>query len=320
MQKAPHFLAEVPLAKAEAHSRARCLAALAVRALIAEAELTPKPALVDGRGPGAHTDLTLALMSRSAQSLQGKFELMALVSFHQAPSQELREELGAIGRSAERSMMQTTQGINTHRGAIWTLGLLVSAAAMGSNSAKKISNRAGRLARLPDGNASKQQSNGLSAVRRYKVPGARGEAQAGFPHVLSIGLPALCRSRRRRASETTARLNALLAIMASLDDTCLLHRGGLKGLDLAKRGATAVLAAGGAGVVQGVKRLEQLDRDLTSLNASPGGSADLLAATLFLDFLGRENLRNQSAREVFGPALITKKAIYGKATFRLSSF
>src|SRR6059058_299998 len=110
-----HFVAEFPRAKGEAQSRASRLAALAVRALIGEAELTPKPALVDRRGSGAHADLNLALMRRSAQSLEEKFELIALVSFHQVPSQKLREELGAIGRSAERSMMQITQGINTHR-------------------------------------------------------------------------------------------------------------------------------------------------------------------------------------------------------------
>lgn len=287
MHVTPHFIPEFGRANGEAHSRARYLATLAVHALIAETELTPKPALVDSRGPGAHADLSPALMRRSAHALQGEFELMALVSFHKVPSPELWEDLGAIGRSAERSMLLITQGINTHRGAIWALGLLVSAAAMGSNSPKTISRWAGRLAQLQDWNAQMQQSNGSSAVRRYHVSGARGEARAGFPHVITIGLPMLYRSRRQRASETSARLNALLAIMRSLDDTCLLHRGGLTALNAARSGAAAVLATGGAASVQGLKRLQQLDCDLTSLNVSPGGSADLLAATLFLDFLAR---------------------------------
>jgi triphosphoribosyl-dephospho-CoA synthase len=264
---------------------ATCLASLAVRALIEEAELTPKPALVDRRGPGAHTDLSLRLMRRSARALGSGFELMALASFRQIPSQTLREDLGAIGRRAEQSMLLTTGGANTHRGAIWTLGLLVSAAAMGANSAMAYTAR--QLACLPDCSAPRQQSNGSRVIQRYQVSGARGEAQAGFPHVITIGLPILHRSRQEGSSETQARLDALLAIMASLDDTCLLHRGGLAALHRAQTGAAAVLAAGGTATVQGWELLQRLDRDLLTLKASPGGSADLLAATLFLDFIAK---------------------------------
>jgi triphosphoribosyl-dephospho-CoA synthase len=258
---------------------------LAFRALIAEAELTPKPALVDQRGSGAHADLSPTLMRRSARSLRGYFERMALVSFRRPLSQSLREELGAIGRSAERSMLVGTGGVNTHRGAIWTLGLLVSAAAMGSNSLKMICNRAGQLAGIPDRKAPMKESNGLSVMRRYHVSGARGEARAGFPHVINVALPVLYRSRSQGQSETVARLDALLAIITSLDDTCLLHRGGWTALRAAQHGAAAVLAAGGTATVRGWALLEQLDRRLIALNASPGGSADLLASTLFLDFI-----------------------------------
>jgi triphosphoribosyl-dephospho-CoA synthase len=266
-------------------ARAARLAALAVRALVEETELTPKPALVDGRGPGAHTDLSLALMRRSACCLRPHFERMALASFRRLPGLELREELGALGRSAERSMLLATGGVNTHRGAIWTLGLLVSAAAMGAAPAAVMANRARQLACLPDRNAPTLSSNGSRMIRRYHVAGARGEAQAGFPHVFAVGLPVLDGSRQLGIPESNARLDALLAIMRSLDDTCLLHRGGLAALKTAREGAAAVLAAGGAGTAQGRQRLRHLDRDLVALNASPGGSADLLAATLFLDFL-----------------------------------
>jgi len=266
------------------------LASLAVRVLIEEAELTPKPALVDERGPGAHTDLSLTLMKSSAHCLRPSFELMALASFRQIPSQALRGELGVIGRWAERSMLLTTGGVNTHRGAIWTLGLLVSAAAMGANSPEAVAYRARQLACLSDGSARKQPSNGSRVIQRYQVSGARGEAQAGFPHVITVGLPILHRSRQEGASETQGRLDALLAIMAGLDDACLLHRGGLAALNTAKTGAAAVLGAGGTATVQGWELLQRLDRDLLALNASPGGSADLLAATLFVDFMAHSPL------------------------------
>jgi triphosphoribosyl-dephospho-CoA synthase len=267
------------------------LASLAVRALIEEVELTPKPALVDQRGAGAHTDLSLMLMKRSARCLGPSFELMALASFRQIPSRTLREDLGAIGRWAEQSMLLITGGANTHRGAIWTLGLLVSAAAMGANSPDAVACTARQLACLPDWSAPKQQSNGSRVIQRYKVSGARGEAQAGFPHVITIGLPILHRSRQEGSTKTQARLDALLAIMASLDDTCLLHRGGFAALNTAQTGAAAVFAAGGTATVQGWELLQRLDRNLVALNASPGGSADLLAATLFLDFMANSPSR-----------------------------
>jgi triphosphoribosyl-dephospho-CoA synthase len=264
---------------------ARLLASLAVRALTEEADLTPKPALVDERGSGAHADLSLKLMRRSARCLGISFELMAKAAYQQIPGTSLREQLGAIGRSGEHMMLLNTGGVNTHRGAIWTLGLLVSAAAMGSTSPEVIAGWAGQLACLPDRNAPKQQSNGSRVSQRYNVSGARGEAQAGFPHAINIGLPTLYRSRQQGAAQRTARLDALLAIMMSLDDTCLLHRGGLAALKTAQNGAAAILTTGGTATVRGWKLLQQLDRDLIALNASPGGSADLLAATLFLDFI-----------------------------------
>ena len=269
----------------KARSQAARLASIAVRALLEEVELTPKPALVDERGPGAHTDLSLTLMRRSARLLRSHFEVMALASFQEILSQTLREELGAIGRAAERSMLSITGGVNTHRGAIWTLGLLTSAAAMGSRAPAAVAVGAAQLACLPDRDAPNQPSNGSMVSRRYRVSGARGEAQAGFPHVVTIGLPMLYRSRLHGSAETQARLDALMAIMTSLNDTCLLHRGGLFALKTAQAGAAAVLAAGGTATVQGWRLLQQLDRDLIALNSSPGGSADLLAATLFLDFI-----------------------------------
>src|SRR5580704_6880841 len=112
---------------------ARRLARLARQALIAEAELTPKPGLVDRRGSGAHTDLSLEIMRRSAVAIEPYFVQMALASQGTQPSQSIRERLALIGRQAERAMLDATGGSNSHKGAIWALGLLVSALAMHDN-------------------------------------------------------------------------------------------------------------------------------------------------------------------------------------------
>jgi triphosphoribosyl-dephospho-CoA synthase len=277
---------EAPWGLAGDTPAARHLARLARQALIAEAELTPKPGLVDRRGCGAHTDLSLEIMRRSAVAIEPYFVQMALASRGGQPSQSIRERLALIGRQAERAMLDATGGSNSHKGAIWALGLLVSALAMHDKddvTASTVADTAKAIASFEDRAIPRLVSHGDMVARRYGVVGARGEALSGFPHVVDVGLPALRRKRRSAASEQVARLDTLLSIMASLDDTCLLYRGGVVALAAAKKGAAAVAAVGGTGTRLGREELYRLDRRLMDLHVSPGGSADLLAATLLLD-------------------------------------
>ncbi|MDQ6629526.1 MAG: triphosphoribosyl-dephospho-CoA synthase [Pseudomonadota bacterium] len=272
------------------NSRAAQLAALAVASLIDEARLSPKPGLVDSRGSGAHNDLDLPLMERSALSLEPAFAAMAQAgaSFGM-PTIELRETLGRLGREAEATMLAATGGVNTHRGAIWALGLLLAAASIdgAGSSAARTAAIAGAIARHADREAPEFTGHkGEQACRAFKVAGARGQARAGFPHVVGLGLPELQRSRDRGDGETSARLNALLAIISELDDTCVLSRGGRAALTRVQHAAAAVLGDGGAATLAGRRSLRRFVADALELNLSPGGAADLLAATLFLDRIG----------------------------------
>jgi len=261
------------------------LAEHAVQALVEEALLTPKPGLVDRRGSGAHADLDLERMLRSARALRGAFAAMARAAAGQRPSQPLREVLAAIGREGEAAMLEATGGSNAHRGAIWAIGLLVAGAVThGANrAAAGIAARGAAVARHEDRFAPSAPTNGARARTRYRVGGAPAEATSGFPHALKVGLPALVDGRRRGLAEEEARLDALLAIMALLEDTCLLHRGGLGALEAARRGAAGVLALGGVSTPGGRDALSRLDAWMRASNLSPGGTADLLAAVLFLD-------------------------------------
>lgn len=270
------------------------LARFATDALIEEVHVTPKPALVDRRGNGAHRDLHLALMERSAHSLEPTFAELARAAVGKRPSAALRAELAEIGRAGEAVMMNATQGSNAHRGAIWIIGLLVASTTicMGSYRsaphialAESICATAAQIACFPDHAAPLAQSNGSRVRERYGVGGARREAQEGFPHVLRVGLPALREARRRGLEENAARIDTLLAIMTSLDDTCLLHRAGLAALAAAKSGAHETLRLGGIAAPRGRAAFDRLESRLLALNASPGGAADLLAATLFMDKL-----------------------------------
>ena len=264
------------------------LADLAVGALIDEADLSPKPALVDRRGNGAHTDLHLGLMHASALALWPAFKEMAEAALEIGEvGVPLREAIGRIGREGEQAMLVTTNGVNTHRGAIWALGLLVTAAAL---QPKSVALCAARLALLDDRYAPKPLSHGAQVAQRYGARGAREEAQLGFPSVLQRGLPQLHKSRANGHGEQNARLDALLAIMTELADTCVLYRAGEPGLQVMQAGSQAVLDAGGSASLSGRRRLYELDQQLIALNASPGGAADLLAATLLLDRIERDGI------------------------------
>lgn len=145
--------------QARSLSLAERLADLAVDALIDEADLSPKPALVDRRGNGAHSDLHLGLMHASALALWPAFKEMAEAAIEIGEvGMPLREAIGRIGREGEQAMLATTHGVNTHRGAIWALGLLVSAAALApqASGAGAVTLRAARLALLEDRDAPRQ--------------------------------------------------------------------------------------------------------------------------------------------------------------------
>jgi triphosphoribosyl-dephospho-CoA synthase len=261
----------------------RALAGKAVQALVDEATLAPKPGLVDGRGSGAHHDMDVDLLVASAASLRDGFERMAEAAQRVGvPGAALRGELARIGRAAEARMLQVTGGVNTHRGAIWALGLLTGAAALRTAD---LCCTAASIASHPDPAAPPSVlSHGALARVRYGSGGARTEAVCGFPHV-GLAYNVLRDARSRGATETQARLDALMAVVASLEDTCLLHRGGRAGLALARNGARAVLHAGGTSTRAGRARLAELDAALTARRLSPGGGADLLAAALYLDSL-----------------------------------
>ena len=158
------------------------LADLAVAALIDEACLTPKPALVDRRGSGAHRDLDLDTMLRSARSLRPTFLALARAAVDQEPSQRLREQLARIGREGEVAMLRATNGSNAHRGAIWIVGLLVAGASMSSSAtrlnAAKVCTLAARIACTTCENSRTAPARHRRISRGPRHPAWRSEALA----------------------------------------------------------------------------------------------------------------------------------------------
>lgn len=286
---------KVKMAHSDDCIRLAWLAEQAVAALIQEAELTPKPGLVDCNNAGSHTDMDVDLLRLSASALYPAFHDMAQAAFCKQPCQELREELARIGRRGEQMMLQATGGVNTHKGAIWALGLLIAGAAMLPQgvSIEEVANKAGEIASFADRWAPVGETNGSRMRKRFGIGGAGEEAKKGFPHVMLVALPTLWEAREKGNPEDLARIDALVMLISRIDDTCILHRGGMEALFIAKKMSQAVMDAGGTSTREGMQLLRHMDKELLVRRASPGGSADLLAAALFLD-----TLRIHSGREV----------------------
>ena len=260
------------------------LARAAVAALTGQLALAPKPGLPDPRDLAAHvTRRDHCGMRWSAKALTPGLAAMAAAARRTGePSPRLRAELGAIGRCTEHSVGLAGGG---HRGALWTLGLLVAAAALDPRArGAEVAATAKRIAAYPDRGAPRRPSRGSTVSAKYGAAGARGEARAGFPHVRRA-LDALARARSAGAGEAEARLDALLTVMSTLQDTELLHTAGPLGLRHVQSGARGVLDAGGAATRAGAAALDALDADLHARAWSPRGSAGLLAGALFVDSL-----------------------------------
>jgi triphosphoribosyl-dephospho-CoA synthase len=263
----------------------RAIAASALNCLLLELETWPKPGLVSHVDSGSHEDMDADTFRRSAAAIGPYFGALAEAGARGSGMQRLR----VIGLDAERAMLAATSGINTHRGAIFGLGLLCAAAgARASGYASPAASLGAIVSRtwacgILDGPVP-LHSHGSRARRRFGAGGARMEAATGFPSVYRVGLPALRRAARAHPSRSEpARVEACFALIAALEDTNLLHRGGLPGLEFARRMAAKFILAGGVRTAGWLARAESVHESFVARRLSPGGSADLLAMTLFVD-------------------------------------
>lgn len=266
------------------------LARFAVESLRLELDTYPKPGLVSPVDSGSHTDMDAATFAASAAALEPHFAALAQAGARGVGMEGLRR----IGLDAEAAMRRATGGVNTHRGAIFGLGLLVAAAgALGAPGHPLTPEALGAHVRTRHARAILDgpvllHAPGARVRRRYGVGGAPAEAAAGFPTLYRVGLPALRRGRRvRPGDDEAARVEACLALIAALDDTNLLHRGGEAGARFARAEAAAFIEAGGVARGDWKTRAEALHRAFVARRLSPGGAADLLAMTLFVDRLER---------------------------------
>lgn len=262
------------------------IADLAVGSLIDEVQTTPKPGLVDQRNTGSHQDMDLFTFVASAIALRPYFEECVAIgqdTATHAPEETFRL-LRQAGLQAEKAMYQATCGVNTHKGAIFTLGILCGSIGRlwtASVPVAPIDDLLKECAAMGQAAmADFDKADGSTAGQRLYLQkglrGIRGEVADGLPAVANISLPALEEGLAKGYSQNRAAASALIQLIAQVEDSNLYHRGGEEGAAFAKEAAKAL------GRFPKKAQIEALDDAFIERNLSPGGCADLLAATLFL--------------------------------------
>lgn len=270
-------------------------ARLATKALLDEAHTTPKPGLVDEHNSGSHTDMDLAAFERSADALSPYWERCFRLGMETAarPPEDTFPLLQAAGLEAEQAMLAATGGVNTHKGAIFLLGLLCGAmgrlwdpaapcrdpAALGHEcgtmTAPHMEAHWACLRAHPETAA----TAGDRFFLQYGLSGARGEAAQGLPGVLEIALPAYEGALSAGLDPNQAGVTALLHLIARGVDTNMVRRGGWDKAQAAAQRAARLLEER---PFPSPAAVSALDRDFIRENLSPGGCADLLAAAYLL--------------------------------------
>ena len=277
-----------PVSK-QLQSQLHSIARQAVRALYAELALEPKPGLVSFRDNGSHTDMQASTFVKSLFALRHYFGHIARAGAEAQPF----EKLQALGIAAEVRMLKATGGINTHRGAVFALGLLCAAAGRLAALQQPCTAAAVRACLMAQwGPALRQRadaaakatpiSNGQRVARALGLKSAGDEAALGFPTLFTVTLPTLQHTLQRGHAQRAARVQALFATMAVLDDTNTAHRGGKEGALLVKDMASAFLQAGGVNQTDWLTQARAVHAAYVAQRLSPGGSADVLAAAVWL--------------------------------------
>ena len=282
------------LTQAVRQDKRQTVARLACQALLCEVLTTPKPGLVDRNNSGSHTDMNFFTFMDSADALAPYFRRMYLFGWDSAfdSPAALFKRLRLLGQEAESAMYAATRGVNTHKGLIFSLGLLSGALGAWRHEhpdqpidTVTLLSLAAQMARsaLDDFDRFADDTNGLHCYHLYHLTGIRGEAAQGFPAVAQTGLPTLRHHLAAGLSVNDASVLTLLAFLSTVIDTNMIRRGGLSQALSRRQEAQRLLSTITPDTL--IPTLTALDQDYISNNLSPGGCADLLALSLFLVFI-----------------------------------
>lgn len=280
---------------------AHYVASLAQRAILYEVSTTPKPGLVDRNNSGAHKDMDFfTFMASSSVLYRGLYECTKEgLSFDETDDTELLNRIRIPGSKCEKMMLEATHGVNTHKGIIFSMGILCSAVGklhrenefntfISEDICEKVKEIAKDLTvRDFEGVWDKEVLTHSEVLfREYGYKGIRGEVESGFKTVREKALPVLKKWKNdNQLSMNDLFLEILINIMAKSEDTNVIIRGGMEGLNYVRSVSENFLKSGGMGTPDAEIRLKIMDMDFIKRNISPGGAADLLAVSIFLGLM-----------------------------------
>lgn len=278
--------------------KAETIARCACQALLFEALITPKPGLVDRMNNGSHRDMDVFTFAASASALYPYFAECARagdIMADESPS-AVFDRIRLCGRMAEGKMLDATRGVNTHRGAVFSLGMLSAAAGYLGPEDWQADRLLYLCARMAAGltendfrglTAETARTSGQRLYLDHGITGVRGEAEQGYPLVRNYGFPRFKEALAAGKSVNDAGCAALIAIMARNTDTNVIHRSSVQRQERLKDEAARMIEGD---PYPSPEMLEELDRELIRENISPGGSADLLAMCCMLHELEENRL------------------------------
>ncbi|BCN32660.1 triphosphoribosyl-dephospho-CoA synthase CitG [Anaeromicropila herbilytica] len=268
------------------------ISSYAMQAMLYEVSCAPSPGLVSPVSNGAHKDMDYFTFIDSSVVLSKYFALFVQEGYSNKSCKEIFRSIRAIGIMAEEEMFINTKGVNTHKGMLFLMGIACAATGKALYDNQSFSDIQSIIKEMTKGIVDKELlplreslnlSHGEKLFLKYKNEGVRGEVEKGMPTVFDYALEFY--KENMELSLNNRLVNTLIKIMAICNDTTILHRHNPQTLEEVKQKAQDILSIGGMRSYQGREKINELSTEFIERNISPGGSADLLAITVFFYFV-----------------------------------
>lgn len=262
----------------------------ALYGMLCEVSTTPSPGLVSPISKGSHKDMDFFTFLASTSSIAHFMYIFAQIGIDY--EDDILKRIRSIGVQAEKCMLKATNGVNTQKGILFLAGVICASAGRcirlkedinRYNISKECSVICyGILDELKCKDKSTCTTNGENIYVKYGIEGIRGEVHRGLPSVLKVGLPSYEDARVFGLNNNEAFSETLISLMTVTDDTNVIKRYGMEGLAVMRNCANHAMELGGMRTEKGREYISYMEELFISKNISPGGTADLLAATVII--------------------------------------
>lgn len=270
----------------------------AIQAMLYEVSCFPSPGLVSPVSNGAHKDMNFYTFVDSTCALSSYFVKFVREGFKEVSCRELFKNIRKIGIEAEKDMFLKTKGVNTHKGMIFLMGIACAAVGKAIRDEKTFIAITKIIKEMTSGiveneleniNLNKKLSYGEKIYIEHKIKGIKGEVEEGIPIVFDFALKIFDECNELCTNDRL--VHTLVGIMQICEDTNVIHRHSVETLRLVQEKAEDIIRKGGMKTVIGKEMIEKLNCEFIEKNISPGGSADILGVTVFMNLV-REHMKS----------------------------